>query len=65
METYNNTQQRLVKEIEIESSISMAKPAISKKKALFTSKLDLQLRKKLVNCYIQSIRIVKLGHFGK
>jgi hypothetical protein len=43
----------------------MAKPAINKKKALFTGKLDVQLRKKLVNCYIQSTRIVKLGHFGK
>ena len=33
----------------------MAKAAFNKKKALFTSKLDLNLKKKLVNCYIWSI----------
>jgi hypothetical protein len=65
METYDNTHQQLIKETEIESRISMAKLAFNKKKALFTSKLNLQFRKKLVNCYIQSTRIVKLGHFGK
>jgi len=31
---------------------SMAKEAFSKKKALFTSKLEVNLRKKLVQCYI-------------
>jgi hypothetical protein len=30
----------------------MEKAAINKKKNLFTSKLDLNLRKKLVKCYI-------------
>jgi len=30
----------------------MAKAAFSKKKTLFTSKLDLNLRKKLIKCYI-------------
>ena len=30
----------------------MAKDALNKKKILFTSKLDLNLRKKLVKCYI-------------
>jgi hypothetical protein len=30
----------------------MAKPAFNKKGALFTSTLDLELRKKLVKCYI-------------
>jgi hypothetical protein len=30
----------------------MAKTTFSKKKALFTSKLDLNLRKKLEKCYI-------------
>jgi hypothetical protein len=30
----------------------MTKAAFNKKKALFTSKLDLNLRKKLVKCYI-------------
>ena len=33
----------------------MAKAAISKKKNLFTSKLDLNLRKKLIKCYIWSM----------
>ena len=55
----------MFKETEIESRISLAKPSFNKKKAFFTSKFDLQLRKKLVNCYIQSTRIEKLGHFGK
>jgi hypothetical protein len=32
----------------------MAKAAFNKKKTLFTSKLDLNLRKKLVKCYIWS-----------
>jgi hypothetical protein len=35
----------------------MAKAAFSKKKTLFTSKLHLQLRKKLVKCYIWSIAL--------
>jgi hypothetical protein len=34
----------------------MAKAAFNKK-ALFTSKLDLELRKKLVKCYIWSIAL--------
>jgi hypothetical protein len=40
---------------EIKSRISMAKAAFNKKKTLFTSKLDLKLRKKLVKCYIWSM----------
>jgi len=35
----------------------MTKAAINKKKALFTSTLDLELRKKLVKCYIWSISL--------
>ena len=35
----------------------MAKAAFNKKKALFTSSLDLELRKKLVKCYIWSITL--------
>jgi len=35
----------------------MAKDAFNKKRALFTSTLDLELRKKLVNCYIWSIAL--------
>jgi hypothetical protein len=35
----------------------MAKVAFSKKQALFTSKLDLNLMKKFVKCYIRSIAL--------
>ena len=35
----------------------MAKDAFNKKRALFTSTLDLELRKKLVKCYIWSIAL--------
>jgi hypothetical protein len=42
---------------EIKSRISMAKATFNKKKKLFTSKLDLNLRKKLVKCYIWSIAL--------
>ena len=41
----------------IKSRIAMAKVAFSKKKTLFTSKLDLNLRKKLINCYIWSMAL--------
>jgi hypothetical protein len=37
---------------DIKSRIAIAKAAFNKKKALFTSKMDLELRKKLVKCYI-------------
>jgi hypothetical protein len=40
---------------EIEARIPMAKAAFNRKKTLFTRKLDLELRKKLVKCYIWSI----------
>jgi hypothetical protein len=39
---------------EIKSRIAMAKAAFNKK-TLFTSKLDLNLRRKLVKCYIWNI----------
>jgi hypothetical protein len=42
---------------EIKSRTAMAKAAFNKKKTLFTSKLDLNLRKKLVKCYIWSIAL--------
>ena len=42
---------------EIKSRIAMAKAAFNKKRALFTSTLDLKLRKKLVKCYIWSIAL--------
>ena len=40
---------------EIKSKIAMAKAAVNKKRVLFTGILDLELRKKLVKCYIWSI----------
>ena len=40
---------------EIKSRIAMAKAAFNKKKTLFASELDLNLRKKLVKCYIWSM----------
>ena len=42
---------------EIKCRIAMAKAAFNKKKAFFTSTLDLELRKKLVKCYIWSIAL--------
>jgi hypothetical protein len=41
---------------EIKSRITMAKAAFNKR-ALFTSTFDLNLRKKLVKCYIWSIAL--------
>jgi len=40
---------------EIKSRVAMAKAASNKKKTLFTSKLGLNLRKKLVKCHILSM----------
>jgi len=40
---------------EIQCRIAMTKAAFNKKRALFTRTLDLELRKKLVKCYILSI----------
>jgi hypothetical protein len=42
---------------EIKARIAMANAAFSRKKTLFTSKLDLELRRKLVKCYIWSIAL--------
>jgi len=42
---------------EIKCRIAMAKTAFNKKRALFTSTLDLELRKKLVKCYVWSIAL--------
>jgi len=42
---------------EIKSRIAMEKAAFNKKKNLFTRKLDLNLRKRLVRCYIWSIAL--------
>jgi hypothetical protein len=40
---------------EIKCRIAMAKAVLNKKRTLFTGTLDLELRKKLVKCYIWSI----------
>ena len=37
--------------------IAMSKPAFNRKKSLFFGKLDLNLRKKLVKCYIWRIAL--------
>jgi hypothetical protein len=42
---------------EIKSRIAMTKPAFNKKKARFTSKVELSLRQKLVKYYIWSIAL--------
>jgi hypothetical protein len=42
---------------EIKSRIVTAKAAFNKKRALFTSTLDLKLRKKLAKCYIWNIAL--------
>ena len=42
---------------EIKCRIAMAKAAFHKKRALLTSTLDLELRKKLMKCYIWSIAL--------
>jgi hypothetical protein len=42
---------------EIKCRIAVVKAAFNKKSALFTSTLDLELRKKLVKCYIWSIAL--------
>jgi hypothetical protein len=42
---------------EIKWRIAMEKAAFNKKKNLFTCKLDLNLRKKLVKCYIWSMAL--------
>jgi hypothetical protein len=36
---------------------TVAKAAFNKKRALFTSTLDLELRRKLVKCYIWSVAL--------
>jgi hypothetical protein len=43
--------------LDIISRISIAKTAFNRKKTLFNSKLDLDLRKKLVKSYIWSVAL--------
>jgi hypothetical protein len=42
---------------EIKSRIAIANDAFNNKKTLFTSTLELKLRKKLIKCYIWSIAL--------
>jgi hypothetical protein len=42
---------------EIKCRFAMAKATFNKKRTLFTSTLDLELRKKLVKCYVWSIAL--------
>jgi len=42
---------------EIKCRIPMAKAAFNKKMTLFTNTLDLELRNKLVKCYVRSIAL--------
>jgi hypothetical protein len=42
---------------EIKSRIAMAKAAYNKKRALCISKMDVELRKKPVKCYILSVAL--------
>jgi hypothetical protein len=42
---------------EIKCRIAMAKAAFNRKRALFTGTLDLELRKKLMKCYIWSTAV--------
>jgi hypothetical protein len=56
---------------EIKCRVAMAKAAFNKKRTLFTSTFDLELRKKLVKCYIWSIALygaetwTLAGHTGQ
>jgi hypothetical protein len=52
---------------EIKSRLALAKAAFSKKKTLFTSKMDLNLRRKLVSYNIGAYvcMLLKIGHFRK
>jgi hypothetical protein len=52
---------------EIKCRIVMAKAAFDKRRALLTSTLDLELRKKLLKCYIWSMDLccAKTCHFGQ
>jgi hypothetical protein len=43
----------------------MTKAAFNEKKAIFTSKLDVNLRKKLVKCYIWNIACAETGTLRK
>jgi hypothetical protein len=46
--------------------MTMARAAFNERKIIFTSRLDSNVRKKPLKCYIWNIfMVLKLGHFGK
>ena len=47
--------------LEVKCRIAMAQASFNKRKAVFTSKLDFNLRNELVNCYIWSISLYGAG----
>jgi hypothetical protein len=47
----------MMQDVNVKSRIVTAKPALNKKRTLFTSKLDLNLRKKRAQCYICSVAL--------
>jgi len=51
----------------LKPGLQWKKTTFSKKKTLFTSKRDFNLREKLEKCYIWSkfFMVLKIGHFGK
>jgi hypothetical protein len=50
---------------EVKCRIAMTKAAFNKKRALFTSTFDLELRKRLVKCYIWNTAIYGAGEGWK
>jgi hypothetical protein len=46
-----------ISRLRVKPRIAMEKAAFNKKRALFTSKMDLEVKKKLVKCYIWSIAL--------
>ena len=52
--------------VKLKFRMAIARAAFNKKKVIFTSKLDSNIRKRLFKCYICSIFVVlKLGHVVK
>jgi hypothetical protein len=49
---------------EIKSRMATVKAAFNKNKTLFTSRLDLNLRKNIVKCYIWSLRLFHAGSWS-
>jgi hypothetical protein len=50
---------------EIISRIGMAKATFNMEKSFFYQKIEINLRKKIVNCYIWFCKVLKIGTLGK